>query len=187
MNHKCNLVYLFTIILIVLNSCYGNENDKLLKEAYNFISKDITEIIKNIKSDDNSIHSRTMAEYTRFFFVFNELENHQNNMSIDQLEKYLNIYKISMEIIDEIEINIRLYNSNMPNIDFSEFKNLIMMGEIKRVGIGEKYLYGYETSFNRNNSKERIYRTIPVNDPDFIRLLDEKNVSYYGILEDSRK
>ncbi|MDR2376977.1 MAG: ATP-dependent zinc metalloprotease FtsH [Treponema sp.] len=76
-----------------------------------------------------------------------------------------------------------------PTIDFSEFKNRIASGEIKRVELTDSYFTGY-TSTRQTSSltapvrnpyiaSDQVYRTVPINDPDFIKLMDEKNVAYY--------
>ncbi|MDR3147665.1 MAG: ATP-dependent zinc metalloprotease FtsH, partial [Treponema sp.] len=76
-----------------------------------------------------------------------------------------------------------------PTIDFSEFKNRIANGEIKRVELTDSYFTGY-TSTRQTPSispsirspylaTDQVYRTVPINDPDFIKLMDEKNVAYY--------
>ena len=78
-----------------------------------------------------------------------------------------------------------------PAIDFSEFKARIASGEIKRVELSDSYFTGY-TSFQRNNTStgfmlvprstpEAVYRTVPINDPDIIKLMDEKNVAYFAV------
>ncbi|MDR2485896.1 MAG: ATP-dependent zinc metalloprotease FtsH [Treponema sp.] len=79
-----------------------------------------------------------------------------------------------------------------PTIDFSEFKAKIVSGEIKRVELTDSYFTGY-TALKRElppgprvknpytMSPEVIYRTVPINDPEIIKLMDEKRVSYYAV------
>ncbi|MHB9291590.1 putative cell division protease FtsH [Hollandina sp. SP2] len=79
-----------------------------------------------------------------------------------------------------------------PAIDFSEFKAKIASGEIKRVELTDSYFTGY-TSLKgelppgpsiRNpymTTSEPVYRTVPLNDPDIIKLMDEKQVAYYAV------
>ena len=82
-------------------------------------------------------------------------------------------------------------------IDFSEFKNKIISGEIKRVEITESAFTGYITEKKkeeesgtfgfpffmnpRSRQNEKVYRTVPLNDMDFIKLMDEKKISYYAV------
>jgi len=76
-----------------------------------------------------------------------------------------------------------------PAIDFSEFKARISSGEIKRVELTDAYFTGYTNAARqqsaRNNivssagtSPDRIYRTVSIYDPEFIKFLDEKKVAY---------
>jgi len=78
-----------------------------------------------------------------------------------------------------------------PAIDFSEFKARIASGEIKRVELTDSYFTGYTTterkenipgmSFQPRTITETVYRTVPINDPDIIKLMDEKKVAYYAV------
>ncbi|MDR2493906.1 MAG: ATP-dependent zinc metalloprotease FtsH [Spirochaetaceae bacterium] len=80
-----------------------------------------------------------------------------------------------------------------PTIDFSEFKAKIVSGEIKRVELTDSYFTGYTAAQreapepagnglrNRHPPKEPVYRAVPINDPDIIKLMDEKRVSYYAV------
>ncbi|MDR0688758.1 MAG: ATP-dependent zinc metalloprotease FtsH [Spirochaetaceae bacterium] len=79
-----------------------------------------------------------------------------------------------------------------PTIDFSDFKAKIASGEIKRVELTDAYFTGY-TTLRRNSrtgfsfrgpyaaSTEEAYRTVPINDPEIIKLMDERGVSYYAV------
>jgi len=77
-------------------------------------------------------------------------------------------------------------------IEFSEFKQKVSAGEIKRVQLASDYYIGLTTKeepkrtglFQKpagsgEQEAVKIYRTIPVDDPSFIPLLDSKGVSYY--------
>jgi cell division protease FtsH len=77
-------------------------------------------------------------------------------------------------------------------IDFSEFKAKIASGEIKRVELSESYFTGY-TSLRRDSPSDTLprnpyrsvpdsaYRTVPIGDPDIIKLMDERGVAYYAV------
>ncbi|MCL2805156.1 MAG: ATP-dependent zinc metalloprotease FtsH [Treponema sp.] len=82
-----------------------------------------------------------------------------------------------------------------PAIDFSEFKARISSGEIKRVELTDAYFTGYTNAVRQQSSRlnigrtpgafpqsgvsqERVYRTVSIYDPDFIKFLDERNVAY---------
>ena len=80
-----------------------------------------------------------------------------------------------------------------PTIDFSEFKARITSGEIKRVELTDSYFTGYASAQPRDGSSsavfrtpytsipEAVYRTVPINDPDIVKLMDEKGVAYYAV------
>jgi len=80
-----------------------------------------------------------------------------------------------------------------PTIDFSEFKARIASGEIKRVELTDSYFTGYTSILRRDSPSstvfrnsymsqpEAVYRTVPINDPEIIKLMDDKNVAYYAV------
>ena len=89
--------------------------------------------------------------------------------------------------------NFVFLNRVTPTIDFSEFKAKIASGEIRRVELTDTYFTGY-TTFQRRESTgsalfrssassvpETVYRTVPINDPEIIKLMDEKGVAYYAV------
>jgi cell division protease FtsH len=80
-------------------------------------------------------------------------------------------------------------NKAQPAIDFSEFKAKIESGEIKRVELNDSWFTGYQSiekpqppvgNLLKRETPETAYRTVPLNDPDFIRLLDAHGVHYYA-------
>ncbi|MDR2313702.1 MAG: ATP-dependent zinc metalloprotease FtsH [Spirochaetaceae bacterium] len=95
-------------------------------------------------------------------------------------------------------VNYFLTGKSSTVIDFSEFKNKISSGEIKRVELSESAFIGYvdekkappaqntlpfqfALSPRSAGEEEKVYRTIPINDPDLIKLMDEKKISYYAV------
>jgi cell division protease FtsH len=107
-------------------------------------------------------------------------------------------WKFSIIYIFVLIVGMSLFNYVFlnrvnPTIDFSEFKAKIISGEIKRVELTDSYFTGY-TTFRRDSSQktvirnpymmtapEAVYRTVPINDRDFIKLMDDKNVDYYAV------
>ncbi|MDR0410341.1 MAG: ATP-dependent zinc metalloprotease FtsH [Spirochaetaceae bacterium] len=89
--------------------------------------------------------------------------------------------------------NYVFLNKVNPTIDYSEFKNKIISGEIKRVELTDSYFIGYTQPENANNSKkpplpqmysaktDNVYRAVAINDPSIISLMDEKGVAYFGV------
>ncbi|MDR2746640.1 MAG: ATP-dependent zinc metalloprotease FtsH [Treponema sp.] len=105
--------------------------------------------------------------------------------------KFTIVYVLIL-IIGMSLFNYVFLNRVNPTIDFSEFKARIASGEIKRVELTESYFTGY-TSGRQNQavrspirgpymgSPEQIYRTVPIGDPEIIKLMDEKGVAYYAV------
>ena len=101
---------------------------------------------------------------------------------------YIAILLIGMSLFNYVFLN----KVNSP-IEFSRFKQLIRDGEIKRVEMTDSYFTGY-TSYEPGKDsgrtifrspyiaqQERVYRTVPINDPEMIKLMDENNVDYYAV------
>jgi cell division protease FtsH len=71
-------------------------------------------------------------------------------------------------------------------IEFSVFKQKIEAGEIKRVQINEDSYIGLpltQQELQKSSSQEKVtvYKTVRVDDPDFIALMDSYNVEYYAV------
>ncbi|MDR0315624.1 MAG: AAA family ATPase, partial [Treponema sp.] len=105
--------------------------------------------------------------------------------------KFTIIYIIIL-IIGMSLFNYVFLNRVNPAIDFSEFKLRIISGEIKRVEMTDSYFTGYTNYSPRRegsrfrspyapSSPEPVYRTVPINDREFISLMDEHNVAYYAV------
>jgi cell division protease FtsH len=88
--------------------------------------------------------------------------------------------------------NYVFLNRVTPTIDFSDFKAKIASGEIKRVELTDSYFTGYTTTRRESaqrpplrssygQTSETIYRTVPIGDPDIIKLMDENKVAYYAV------
>ena len=111
--------------------------------------------------------------------------------------KFPVIYLIFFIVLMSV-LNYYMSNRSTSLIDFSEFKNKITSGEIKRVELSESAFTGYtsekKNEENKNtfllpflgnqradNQGEKSFKTIPLNDPDFIKLMDEKKISYNAV------
>ena len=81
-------------------------------------------------------------------------------------------------LIALIIINSLFQPSEEDLISFNKFKELILIGEIIEVQISDEYHFGE----GRNGV---VYKTVPVDDPDFISLLDESRITYYAKKESS--
>ena len=106
-------------------------------------------------------------------------------------------WKFSLIYILILIVGLSLFNYVFlnrvnPTIDYSDFKAKIAAGEIKRVEMTDSYFTGYTTErpdnssnpvlrTNYGNSPETVYKTVPINDPDLVKLMDDKNVAYYAV------
>ncbi|MDR1149093.1 MAG: ATP-dependent zinc metalloprotease FtsH [Spirochaetaceae bacterium] len=107
-------------------------------------------------------------------------------------------WKFSITYIIILILGMSLFNYVFlnrvnPTIDYSEFKNKIISGEIKRVELTDSYFIGYTEPDAANNAKrsplpsvysaktENVYRTVPIQDPSIITIMDEKNVDYFAV------
>ncbi|MDR2111211.1 MAG: ATP-dependent zinc metalloprotease FtsH [Spirochaetaceae bacterium] len=112
--------------------------------------------------------------------------------------KFFGGWKFSIVYILILVVGMSLFNYVFmtkvnPTVDFSEFKKKIASGEIKRVELTDSYFTGYTTTRrepqpfspffrpSRPAAASDAYRTVPINDLDFIKLMDEKNVTYYAV------
>ncbi len=69
-------------------------------------------------------------------------------------------------------------------VSYSVFKQKIESGEIRKVRMTDKYYFGTtNTPVSDTNAAPLVYETVPVNDPDFIRLLDKKGVEYSAVIQ----
>jgi cell division protease FtsH len=112
--------------------------------------------------------------------------------------KHFGGWKFSIIYILILIVGMSLFNYVFlnrvnPTIDFSEFKAKIASGEIKRVELTDSYFTGHTSpqpsarpspSFFRAPqpaSGGAVYRTVPINDPELIKLMDDRGVSYYAV------
>jgi len=108
-------------------------------------------------------------------------------------------WKFSLAYILLLIVGLSLFNYVFlrkvnPTIDYSDFKAKIVSGEIRRVELTDSYFTGYASSQKSDSSPgtifrnpygnsvpETVYRTVPINDPDMIKLMDDKGVAYYAV------
>ncbi|MDR2865566.1 MAG: ATP-dependent zinc metalloprotease FtsH [Spirochaetaceae bacterium] len=117
--------------------------------------------------------------------------------------KKWNGWKFSIGYILVLIVGMSLFNYIFMNkvnavVDYSEFKKKIAAGEIKRVELDESYFVGYTVKVPVKNpvkapvlfglsapepEKEEnpVYRTVPIPDPEFVKLMDEQGVDYYAV------
>jgi cell division protease FtsH len=106
-------------------------------------------------------------------------------------------WKFSLLYVGIIIVGMSLFNyafmgrTSQP-IDFSDFKAKIVSGEIRRVEVSSSYYTGYttpktepsvlNTPVPRYGSRQSgvVYRTVPLTDENFMKLMDEHGVTYAG-------
>ncbi len=107
--------------------------------------------------------------------------------------KFLLVY-IGILFIGISLFNYVFLNKVNPTIEFSEFRERIISGEIKRVELSESYFTGF-TSAGRQESPQtsrlsipqygqnqnKSYRTVAIWNQEFLNLLDEKNITYGAV------
>jgi len=105
--------------------------------------------------------------------------------------KFMIVY-VAILLVGMSIFNYVVLNRVNPAIDFSEFKARISSGEIRRVELTDSFFTGYtnpdkQLSSSRSRltrtqqygqNQDRVYRTVSIYDPEFIKLMDEKNVAY---------
>ncbi|MDR3324930.1 MAG: ATP-dependent zinc metalloprotease FtsH [Spirochaetaceae bacterium] len=111
-------------------------------------------------------------------------------------------WKFSLVYILILIVGMSLFNYVFmskvnPVIDYSEFKQRIAAGEIKRVELDEAYFIGYVDkvptkpqikapilfglSAPEPAAATTVYRTVPINDSALVALMDEHGVDYYAV------
>ncbi|MDR1470709.1 MAG: ATP-dependent zinc metalloprotease FtsH [Spirochaetaceae bacterium] len=109
-------------------------------------------------------------------------------------------WKFSLIYVGVIIVGMALFNYVFmsrvnPPIDFSEFKAKIASGEIRRVELTDSSYIGYtrsgpvvvnspfarQSTWSSATQTGTIYRTIPLYDENFLKLMDEHGVSYYTV------
>jgi cell division protease FtsH len=83
-------------------------------------------------------------------------------------------------------LNSYIKDQIQEKIPYSVFKQKIESGEITVIQMKPDYYYGVSDKFTDDSTmtaSEVVYKTVPVEDPGFIGLLDEMNVRYGAIKE----
>jgi len=107
-------------------------------------------------------------------------------------------WKLSLIYVLCLIVGLSLFNyvflrRAQPTIDFSEFRARIESGEIRRVELSDNFFTGFTTNQridpipgarlqHRNMTNiGQVYRTVPINDPELLRLMDQMGVAYYAV------
>jgi len=101
-------------------------------------------------------------------------------------------WKYSIGYIFVAIVAISLFNWFIASADssvvpYSQFKDLVSSGEIVRIDLDTNYYTGYTTKIPQKpglplqQDQKRIYKAVPVYDPEFTKLLDAKGVTYEAV------
>jgi len=104
----------------------------------------------------------------------------------------MNGWKYSIGYVFIAIVSISLFNwfivsSDSSIVPYSDFKALVSSGEIAKIDMDSNYYTGYAAVAARNDGRptadgqKRVYKTVPVYDPEFTKLLDEKGVTYSAV------
>jgi len=101
-------------------------------------------------------------------------------------------WKYSLGYVFVALVSISIFNWFIASADssvvpYSEFKVLVESGEIVRINMDTNYYTGFtaipEYSDGRpaSQSTKKVYKAVPVYDPEFTKLLDSKKVTYEAV------
>jgi len=104
----------------------------------------------------------------------------------------MNGWKYSIGYVFIAIVSISLFNwfivsSDSSIVPYSDFKALVSSGEIAKIDMDSNYYTGYAAVAARDDGRptadgqKRVYKTVPVYDPEFTKLLDEKGVTYSAV------
>jgi cell division protease FtsH len=81
-------------------------------------------------------------------------------------------------------LNTMISTTSATEVPFSEFKQLVSNGTIDMVRLGPNEYLGYTSSTADSTvpgSSQTVYKTVPVDDPGFVELMDQEGVSYSAV------
>ena len=96
-------------------------------------------------------------------------------------------FSIGYVIVTVVAISVfnwLLVSSDSSVVPYSEFKRLVEAGDIVRIDMDTNYYNGYPrapTDGRPEAGARAVYKTVPVYDPDFTKLLDAKGVTYSAV------
>ena len=71
--------------------------------------------------------------------------------------------------------------SQIPTVDYSQFKDAVASGQVSRVEIGETHLTAFAADATDTGAGTLLFRSVRVDDGTLVPLLDEQGVSYYAV------
>ncbi len=105
---------------------------------------------------------------------------------INKGQFHFSIWYFVLAVFLIMAVNTYVKDQIQEKIPYSEFKQKVESGEITVIQMKPDYYYGVSGKFSDDTtmtSTTVVYKTVPVQDPGFIELLDRKNVRYGAIKE----
>ncbi len=103
----------------------------------------------------------------------------------------MNGWKYSLGYVVIALVSISMFNwfivaSDSSVVPYSEFKALVSSGQIDRIEMDANYYTGHAVAARQDGratpeSQKRIYKTVPVFEQDFTKLLDQKGITYSAV------
>jgi len=101
----------------------------------------------------------------------------------------LSIWLILLAVMGMFLIQSFLVQQDMEQIPYSKFKQLLDEGRIKEVQVSQNKVMGVMLVSDGENGSgepsERLFSTIRVEDPDLVKELQEKNITFEGKIDDT--
>ena len=104
-------------------------------------------------------------------------------------------WKYSLGYVFVAIISISLFNwlieaNDSSIVPYSTFKSMVSSGQILSIDMDTNYYTGYAEATKQDGrpgmtGQRTTYKTVPVYDPDFTRLLDEKGITYSAVSRES--
>ncbi len=155
--------------------------------------KDDIKIPKNDKGGPEDWRSR--------FQPPNNNNNNNNNGGGKKFRFSIWYFFLVVAVLGIINM-VMMGSSDNTTIDYSRFKELISSGRIQTVKLTSSYYTGYtykksevdqqdplallgELQADRSGMNSTVFRTVPINDPGFLELLEANDVEYYAVHENS--
>lgn len=148
-------------------------------------------IMEEEKKDDNIVNAKNKKKekekpgLNKHEPIFGILDPKKFNFSI--------WYFLATLVILMVFNSLFFQPKSIVTIDFSEFKEKIKSGDIRRVEMGERHFLGLpltkeetkqvnsgEYTGQKPGDLSQRYRTVRVDDAGFVKLLDEQGIEYYA-------
>ncbi len=98
----------------------------------------------------------------------------------NRIVRWLPLIAFAVLIAGQLVIGA-LAASQVPTVDYSQFKEAVASGRVSRVEIGETHLTAFDADAAGTDDAAPLFRSVRVDDGTLVPLLDEQSVSYYAV------